>query len=214
MNQGQDSAPVIGAQILRFDCVTSTNDIARGMVSDAGEGTVIVAAEQTVGRGTQGRRWFSPSGVNLLFSTIVRPGFSVERAPELSIVASLGVARYLIADCGLVARIKWPNDVRVNSRKIAGILIETVTGADGVLSAIVGVGLNVNWTDLPDEIAGSATSLLLETGRPTDFEEALRGVLAALDSTYRRYCAEGYDETLRQWKALECVTNKPEERLS
>jgi len=198
---------VVGRRILRLDSVTSTNDAALGFAErQAEEGTVVVAAEQTLGRGSRGRKWISPAGVNLLFSTLLRPSVPVERLSELAFVAGVAVARYLIDSVGLPARVKWPNDVRVGGKKIAGVLIETVGGASGQPTAVVGVGLNVNWRELPSDIADTATSVLIETGRETDMESALEGIVDSLDSVYETYTRDGFPQVLEAWMALECVT--------
>ncbi|MDO8683505.1 MAG: biotin--[acetyl-CoA-carboxylase] ligase [Armatimonadota bacterium] len=191
---------LIGSKILHYDSVTSTNDIARELISrQADEGTVVIAAEQTMGRGRRGRKWISPPGVNLLVSIILRPQVETIRLPELAFVVAIAVARYLIDELRLPAKVKWPNDVRVNGKKIAGVLIETIPGVDkNAPWAIAGIGLNINWADLPSEIAGLATSVLLETGRETDIESALSGILDSFDAAYRDYCCKGLSEILEQ----------------
>lgn len=197
---------IIGRRILRFDKVTSTNDIARDLASKgADEGTTIVAAEQILGRGSRGRKWISPSDENLLFSVILRPPVELERLGELAFVAALAIARCLIDRLALQATIKWPNDVRVGGKKIAGILIEAAPGK-GASCAIVGIGLNVNWTNLPADLAHSATSVLIESRREIDPEAALEGLLEALDWAYRLYRDEGFTPVLAEWSALECTT--------
>jgi BirA family transcriptional regulator, biotin operon repressor / biotin---[acetyl-CoA-carboxylase] ligase len=208
MGNPPESIRLIGKRILRYGSITSTNDIARDLARErADEGTVVVADEQTLGRGSRGRKWISPAGTNLLLSVIVRPSIPFERVSELAFVASLGVARFLVDSLGLDAKIKWPNDVRVSGGKIAGVLIEVVPGRQGESpAAVVGIGLNVNWADLPAEIAPSATSVLLETGRSTDLELALHGLLDSLDKAYATYIGEGFESILAQWKTLECVT--------
>jgi len=207
MNGRPCARRIIGRRILRFDSVTSTNDVALGpALEQAEEGTVVVAAEQTLGRGSRGRKWLSPPGVNLLFSVLLRPSVPLERLSELAFVAGVAVARYLIEGVGLPARVKWPNDVRVNGKKIAGALIETVGGVSRGPAAVVGLGVNLNWRELPAEIAGAATSVVIETGRETDIEPALEGVLGSLDSVYETYTRKGFPAILEEWMALECIT--------
>lgn len=194
---------LIGRQILRYDSVTSTNDIARELIrNQADEGTVVVAAEQSLGRGSRARKWISPSGANLLMSVILRPDVPTQRMSELAFVASMAIADYLVS-IGLAAQLKWPNDVRVSGKKIAGILIEVVQGQQP--AAIVGIGLNVNWADLPVEIAETASSILIETGRPTELNDALDGVISSLDTVYRDYCELGFQPILSRWKPMDCL---------
>lgn len=190
---------MIGEIIHRFDSVTSTNDLAREFVKNgAMEGTVVVAAEQTKGRGRRGRSWISPHGVNLLASIILRPQIPPERLGELAFVAAVGVAGALEGSCGLDARVKWPNDIKVGGRKIAGILVEAGGGA-----TIVGIGVNVNWTEMPEEIAESATSVALELAHPVSLESVLKALIADLDIAYRVYLARGFGRTLDDWRKIE-----------
>ena len=193
---------MIGSTVERYDTVTSTNDVARELAaSDAGEGTVVVAAEQTKGRGSRGRAWLSPPGANLLVSVVLRPRVSPERLGELGFVAAVAVAGTLRDCCSLDARIKWPNDVRVAGKKIAGIIVEAAKGA-----AILGLGVNVNWTDLPEEIRETATSVALELGRSVELETVLKALLADLDIAYGVYRARGFSRTLDAWRELEATT--------
>jgi len=195
---------MIGSKIHRYETVASTNDIAREL-ADGGavEGTVVVSAEQTKGRGSRGRVWLSPPGVNLLMSVILKPKIPRNRLGELAFVAGVAIAGTLRECCGLDARIKWPNDVRVGGRKICGIIVEAVKDA-----VILGIGVNVNWTELPDEIKDTATSVAIEHGGVVDIEQALKMLLADLDIAYGVYRARGFDRILQQWKELETTTGK------
>jgi BirA family transcriptional regulator, biotin operon repressor / biotin---[acetyl-CoA-carboxylase] ligase len=195
---------IIGKRILHYAMTTSTNDVARRLVSEhVDEGTVIVAGEQTLGRGSRGREWLSPARANLLVSVILRTRLEMRRISEMAFVASLGVANYLIDDVGLQARVKWPNDVRVGGKKIAGILIEAVSGDPPY--AIVGVGININWADIPPELAETATSVLIETGRQTNLGKALEGFLCSLETAYRKHAENGFGAVLEEWKSLDCI---------
>lgn len=195
---------MIGLAIHRCEVVTSTNDVARQLAAQgAAEGTVVVAAEQTKGRGSRGREWLSPPGANLLVSIVLRPQISQECFGELAFVAAVGVAEALRRCCGLDARLKWPNDVRIGSRKIAGILVEAAKGA-----AVVGVGINVNWTDLPAEISETATSVALELGRPVEIDDVLKSLLAEMDIAYGVYRAKGFGRILQDWRALQTTIGR------
>ncbi len=188
--------------VLRFDTLPSTSDTAKELARDgAGEGTTVVAAEQTMGRGTRGRVWLGAPGDNLYASVILRPQVGAERVGELAFVAAIAVARAVRSSYGLDARIKWPNDVRVGGRKIAGILVEVSRGA-----AVVGIGLNLNLMELPEEIAESATSVRIELGRLTDIDEAVASVSGELESAYKIYKSDGFAATLDAWRALEETT--------
>lgn len=193
---------IIGRTVHWFGTVTSTNDIARRLAGDgAEEGTTVVADEQMKGRGSRGRVWLSPLGANLLVSVILRPDISGERRGEIALVAAAAAARAIRCFCGLDARIKWPNDILVGKKKLAGMIVEAAGDA-----AILGIGINVNWTDLPDEIARTATSIALELGRTVERDELLTSFLAELDALYGIYCEHGFGKVLGEWRSLEVTT--------
>jgi BirA family biotin operon repressor/biotin-[acetyl-CoA-carboxylase] ligase len=154
-------------KIIRLDETTSTNDDAkRGAKEGAAHGTVWVAESQTGGRGRQGRTWSSPRGENLLFSVLLRLSCLPSRVPLVALVAGLAVrdaiARYLPERDVLV---KWPNDVLVGKRKIAGVLVESSIAGAKVEHVVVGIGINVHTRHFPDELAAIATSIAIEGGR-------------------------------------------------
>uniref|UniRef100_E0XY59 biotin--[biotin carboxyl-carrier protein] ligase n=1 Tax=uncultured Chloroflexi bacterium HF0500_03M05 TaxID=710737 RepID=E0XY59_9CHLR len=155
------------------------------MLADNGapEGTVVIAREQTTGRGRFKRSWISPSGRNILFSVVFRP--SSAQLNYVNMAATLAVSRAVASLTGLKTSVKWPNDVRINGRKVAGILIETAIEMEKPHFAIVGIGLNVNLvpSEYP-EIAAIATSLYVETGRMHDMTGVLLAVLEQLDDLY------------------------------
>ncbi len=191
---------MIGCVIHRFSELGSTNDEARRLADEgAVEGTVVIASHQTKGRGSRGRAWLSPPDVNLLFSVVLRPNLPAHRLGELAFVTAVGAAGGLRKMFALDVRVKWPNDIVVGSRKIGGIVIEA-----GANCAIVGIGVNVNWVDLPGELAESATSIAIETGGAVDIEKTFRGVLAGLESAYADYLAYGFGKILDEWRSLAC----------
>ena len=145
-------------RLLIRDSVSSSNDELRTL-ADAGapDGLVLLAELQTAGRGRRGAAWFAPPGESLAFSILVRPEHPKALWPRLALAAGLAVAE-AVESFGPSAGIKWPNDVWIHGRKVAGILVEA--GRD---FAIVGIGLNVNTAEFPAEIAGIATSLHIET---------------------------------------------------
>lgn len=190
---------MIGKTIHRYEVVTSTNDIARELAAaGADEGTVVVAEEQTKGRGSRGRVWISPPGANLLMSIILRPQISAERLGELAFVGAIALAGTLRESYGLDARIKWPNDVRIGRKKVSGMIVEATKGA-----VVLGIGVNVNWTDLAEEISTTATSLTIELGSSVDKETLLKRFLDDLDISYGVYRARGFGRILDQWKELQ-----------
>jgi BirA family biotin operon repressor/biotin-[acetyl-CoA-carboxylase] ligase len=150
------------------------------------EGALAVAEEQTEGRGRLGRSWVSPPGVNILCSLLLEPAVETPRLPELSVVAGEASAEAIRRVTGLDPRIKLPNDVLIEERKVAGILAEARDGR-----VILGIGLNVNVdpSGLPPGLRAPATSLAAELGRPVDRAELLVTLLEALEEHYLRWLA-------------------------
>lgn len=181
----------------------STNDEAKALAdADAGHGEVVVAEKQTDGRGRRGRSWVSPPRRNVAFSVILRPEeLPPTRAPELTLVAAVAVCEAL-RHSGVPAGIKWPNDVLVGGRKIAGILTEMSAEADRVHWVVVGVGVNVNARaeDFPPELRDEATSLLLERGHPAPRALFLAACLSELEAWYDRHAEQGFAPIRQAWR--------------
>jgi BirA family biotin operon repressor/biotin-[acetyl-CoA-carboxylase] ligase len=172
-----------GPRITYLSSTTSTMDEARGLAeAGAVHGSVVIAEEQTAGRGRFGRRWVSPVGKNLYLTLVLRP--NVARLRTLAMVAPLAVCRAVGRVSRLRPVIKWPNDVQVDGRKLAGILIESELSGAEVTYALVGIGLNVNDPIADPEIAQIATSLARELGHDVSREEMLAALLAELEAVY------------------------------
>jgi len=162
-------------EIHRFATCVSTNDMAKVRArEDAPEGTVIVAEEQTGGRGTKGRSWFSPPGLGLYVSVILRPSTDVALS-LLPLAAGLSAREAIERTAGLAVRLRWPNDIVWERKKLGGVLGESGFSGSALKYVIVGLGLNLNHAedDFPDDLNGRATSLRLASGRSVD-REALR----------------------------------------
>jgi len=188
----------------------STNDEAFDLARQgAPEGTVVVADRQTRGRGRMQRVWVSPPGRNLYLSVVLRPEIAPERAPQLSIVAGVAAAEALGALCPGVT-LKWPNDVLVGGRKLCGILAEMRAAAGRLDFVILGIGVNVNLTrgECPPEIAGIATSLREESGRPFARAEVAAGFLRSLEAACRTYRREGFPPLRARWLELTDMAGK------
>ena len=173
----------VGRGVESHHTIGSTNDRARELLEDAGEGRAVVAEEQTSGRGRRGRAWHSPPGLNLTVSVALRPHLDAGIAWQLAVAAGLAAR----AACALHAPVdlKWPNDlVTAAGDKVGGLLLETTVDGHRVTSAVVGIGLNVNWrrADMPHEIAGGATSLADLAGGPIDRVALLGALLDELDA--------------------------------
>lgn len=163
-----------------FDRLDSTNTYALDAArAGAPEGLVVVADEQTAGRGRLGRRWESAPGASLLVSVLVRP--DPDSAQTVTMATALALADAVENVAGFRPGLKWPNDLVVGDRKLAGVLAES----DGS-AVVVGAGCNVNWGELPAELAGTATSCDLEAGRSVDREALLVCFLHALDDQLDR----------------------------
>ena len=188
----------LGRSIDYHGVVDSTNravgDLAR---QGAVEGTVVVADAQTAGRGRMGRHWESPAGENLYFSILLTPNVEPARVPQLALVAAVAVHEGLGECCPeIIAQIKWPNDILVGGRKVAGILCEASLEADRVHRVILGVGINVNGASLPPPLRAIATTLRIAGGREVSRPALLAGVLNRLETRYEGWLRDGSLATL------------------
>ena len=168
----------------QYRYVESTPSTQLLLPPDAPEGAVVVAGEQTAGRGRLGRRWLAPAGTSLLCSLQLRPEVPGERLPELTGVAARACAEAIQAVTALETSVKFPNDVLVHGRKTAGVLAEAREGR-----VVLGIGVNVNVAEeqLPEDVDLAATSLLVETGRALDRAELLVELLERLEGSYDRW---------------------------
>ena len=195
---------VIGCRVRCFHSLSSTMDTARRMAEGgAPEGVVVFAERQTQGRGRFDRPWVSPPSQNLTFSIILRP--PLDRMRTLNMAASVALVEAIHATTGLTATVKWPNDIRVDGKKVAGLLIEARASFDGVESgaghAILGVGLNVNHDPTPTLTPpAEATSLAVALGRPVDRLRVLKAFLRSLDALYAWEAGE--EELFQRWRGL------------
>lgn len=175
----------LGEPYLHVEDTTSTQDILRG--GNYPHGAVAVAEHQTDGRGRSGRRWDDAPSTALLFSVLLRPP-TVAPLPQLSLVVGLAVAGAIEREAGVRAMVKWPNDVLIDGRKVAGILLEA---ADVVVVCGIGVNVNQEQHDLPPVTRLPATSLRIATGRPFDRGMVLAAVLGELECRYAGWLAGG-----------------------
>ena len=153
-------------EIIHFRETDSTNARAKELaVQGAPEGTLIVSESQTEGRGRKGRAWFSPSEAGIYVSLILRPNIPPSEAPRITFLTAVSAVEALLALTSLEVTIKWPNDILVKGKKIAGILTEISAEMDAIDYVVVGLGMNVNNPHLPDDIEDKATSVFIETGK-------------------------------------------------
>jgi BirA family biotin operon repressor/biotin-[acetyl-CoA-carboxylase] ligase len=187
-------------QIHHFESVGSTNDVLKSMV-DAPELTCVTADQQTSGRGRRSRSWLSTSGDGLYLSILLRPRLDAGELPVLGLMSAVVVAETLVAYGVAGVDIKWPNDVLIKSRKVAGILAEVVGAVTGQ-RVIIGIGVNLNHRSFPADLAESATSVLIETDRAADVIEFRDLLLGQFQEWYRRICRKGTGEAIDRWQEL------------
>lgn len=199
--------------ILHLMEAESTNNIALDLAADGADAyTVVLAETQTAGRGRGGHAWMSPPGVAIYLSVIVRPRLPLEKLPMTTMAAGVAAASALRAATGLPVGLKWPNDLLVNGRKLAGILCEmSPARAPDLPAVVVGIGINVNNAaeQLPENPIFPATSLAVEAGHPFDRQALVDAFLDALqDAVTRLEAPDGIAETVRQFNEWDALLGK------
>lgn len=193
----------LGRTLHHYDALESTNAKAFELAHEGGfHGEVIVTEHQTQGKGRRGRVWVSPAGKNLALSVILRPDIAPARAPELTLVAAVALVETL-KDSNVDASIKWPNDVQIGGKKVAGILTELSADVERVHFVIVGIGVNLNseLKDFPAEVAEIATSVSIN--RPSPVHRALftAALLSKLEDWYDTWAEQGFEPVRAAWKS-------------
>ncbi|MBZ0155781.1 MAG: biotin--[acetyl-CoA-carboxylase] ligase [Alphaproteobacteria bacterium] len=195
----------LGREVILLDRIDSTNTYAMELAArGAPEGTVILANEQTGGRGRRGRIWISPRGKSLYMSVVLRPGISPRDATILTFLSAVAVATAVSTLTSLPVTIKWPNDLMVSGRKLGGILTEMKADMDRIFHAVVGIGVNINLEReaLPEEIRSIATSVLAETGKSFRRAPFAVGILREMEKQYRTLQEKGRHPLLQEWLSL------------
>lgn len=191
--------------------LSSTNSTAQELArAGALEGTVVLAEEQTGGRGRLSRIWISPPG-GLWFSVVLRPNVLPMRAPEITFLAAVACVQALGRYPGLDVGIKWPNDLVWRDRKLGGILTELSGEFDRINHVVLGIGINVNLglQDFPSGLRAVTTSVSTITGFPVSRRRLLRELLTSLEHWYRIWLAEGFAPVVEAWKRLHCWLDRP-----
>ena len=204
----------LASTVLFFETIGSTNDMAAERsakalaerLAERSEGLVVVADQQTSGRGRRGHSWFSPAGSGLYVSVVLAPGnasLDPARATTLlTLAAGVALAEGIEQATGLRVDLKWPNDLQVARRKLGGILAESSGAGDASATVVVGYGINVLATAFPPELRDRATSLESELGRAIDRHHLLAETLAALSRRYEDLLAGRFDAILDAWRRL------------
>jgi len=198
-------------EIVWREAVDSTQHLARERArAGAPEGTIVIAESQSAGRGRLGRRWHSPAGVNLYCTVVLRPPRSPAVAPQLGLVAGVAVADAVRDTIGRAPEVKWPNDVLIAGRKVAGILTEMEGEAERVAFVLVGIGVNLNLDPaaVPPELAGQATSLCGVMGAPIDRVAFTARLLRALEARYGQFLAGGFAAIRPAFEATALLTGR------
>ncbi|HEX3011626.1 MAG TPA: biotin--[acetyl-CoA-carboxylase] ligase [Syntrophomonadaceae bacterium] len=188
--------------------IDSTNKAARRLASDGyPEGTVVVAEKQLEGRGRRGRSWYSPVRQGIYLSIILRPALPLKEISRISLLTAVALAETLETELNLPARIKWPNDILVNNRKIAGILSEAVTDMDGIEYIVVGMGINVNnpAEDFPDDFRIIPTSVFKENLHTVSRINILQILLERMEYHYFKLLQGDFTFTLDKGRRLSLV---------
>ncbi len=183
---------LLGKRIYHFFKVDSTNSVAMTL-GERGEphGTVVIAEEQTAGRGRAGHSWHSEKANGIYMTVLLRPPIAPQQAPLITLVAGLAVREAIIEQTGLTPDLRWPNDLLFGRRKFCGILTEMNAEQDQIHFVAVGIGINVNHDRIPTELSRIATSLRMETQRVQCRVEIVARLLRHLDSYYNRFLSEG-----------------------
>ncbi len=199
---------VVGRDIQVFEQTTSTNDVIERLARDGvKEGAVVFAESQTKGRGRLGRAWMSPARKGLWFSVLLRPDLRPQETTRLTVASATALRRAIQSETGLAPEIKWPNDILIRGRKVAGILTELSAELDKVRHVILGIGVDVNLgaNDFPAELRKTATSLRIEAGEKLSRPELATALLRELDGDYARVCGNAFGSVADEWEA-HCTT--------
>lgn len=199
---------LFGKRICHFFKTDSTNRVALDL-GHAGEpeGTLVIAEEQTAGRGRAGHKWHSERAAGIYATMLLRPAIAPAQAPMLTMLAGLSVRAAIQAQTGLQADLKWPNDILLNGKKAGGILTEMYAEPAQIRFVIVGAGINVNSTKFPGELAGIATSLRLETGRVQSRADLLVRLLRQFETDYNSFLREGAAPVIARFAAASSYTS-------
>ena len=175
----------VGSTVVYYDEIDSTNNRAKEAGDNkAPHGTLFVADMQVAGKGRRGRVWQSPAGSSIYMTILLYPEISPLKAPQLTLVMAIAVAEGIKEVTGLDTKIKWPNDIVVNGRKICGILTEMSTEIDYINHVVIGAGINVNQDDFPEDIRKTASSLKMEFGKQVKRSELIAAIMKSFEKDY------------------------------
>ncbi len=200
-----------GRNLRLFDVVGSTQDELRTLAEQgAPEGTVVIAEQQTSGRGRMGRAWVSPAGKGVWMSLLLRPTVPLPLTPQLTLLAAVALSRAITRLVPLTIGIKWPNDLLVDGRKISGILLESAAEDERLRYVVVGLGISANLDaeDYPEELLEKAISLKMAAGQPVSRSELISAVLEQFEQLYALYLEQGFAPIRALWEAHSVTLNR------
>jgi len=201
---------LFGNKIYTFDSIDSTNNCAKAVAGcGANEGTVVIAEQQTAGRGRLGRPWEANPNENLMFSIVLRPKVAPDSLNLLPLYVAVAIADAIERIAHLKVECKWPNDLLISKKKVAGILIEGSVKQNLMEYVVIGVGLNVNQQRFSEDLALKATSLKLECSRDFDRVTLFREILTSLEGKYKTVSSTGFQSILPQWLSRTSMINQP-----
>lgn len=195
----------IGKEIRYFSQVDSTNNEGKKMAAaDCPEGALVLSEEQLGGRGRLARGWFSPAAKGIWFSVILRPPVSPYEAPKFTLMAAVAVCTAIIRCCKVDCRIKWPNDILYEGKKLVGILTEMNAEVDAINYVVIGMGINVNIEEeeFPEELRDIATSLSQITGQSVSRMDLFLAILEELEAAYTEVKEKGFAGIIKTWRNL------------
>lgn len=203
---------IIGEEIIHFHSIPSTNDSAKEFASNkAKEGLVITAEQQSAGRGRRGRTWESPKGTGIWMSILLRPNIPPSQAPKFTLLAAVAVASAIKEVSKVDVKIKWPNDLIINNKKVCGILTEMSAEMDFINYIIVGIGVNVNAMsrDFPEELQKTAISLAQVLGEKIPRQKLSRKILENIETRYLAFIETmDFEEILQEWRVASYTLGK------
>lgn len=198
---------IIGKKILHFETIESTNNYAKKIALEELDGTVIISEEQTKGRGRVGKQWYSKSGEGIWMSIILKPDIIPQKAPFITLIAGASIVKAL-NKLGVETFIKWPNDITINNKKVAGILTELSTEVDKINYIVLGIGINTKTMKFSQEISEIATSLYKE-GYEISRVDIVKAILEEFEKLYLQYVNENVrKETLSICRKYSAIIGK------
>lgn len=193
----------LGKKVIHKRSIVSTQKLAHELAHEGTEhGTIVIADEQTAGKGRMGRSWHSGLNKTISLSMVLRPNLLPYLTPQLTLLSATVIAEVLAELTDLAIQIKWPNDILIHHKKMTGILTEMQAEQDKVQYVIIGIGININQTkeEFPEEVRERATSLFIETEKEWDLVTIIQHILETFEHKYERYLEEGFQPVKQTWE--------------